>query len=302
MTDKIHEHGSLAGIELGYTGVAASNRYSREIPMAPTHRTVEGYDPVQARMMDKADIKAVRKWHVDAALRAKSAGFDLIYVYCGHSLSIQMHFLSRQRNTRTDEYGGSLENRVRLFREILEETKEAVGDTCAVPVRFAVDELRGPKGITHDAEGRDIIEMLAEMPDLWDVNVSDWHNDSVTSRFAEQGLSGRVYLFREISDDKTCCRGRTLYLAGRHGFFDQTGCHGFLSAPPVPPLPIRSCRKKSKKAVLTISANVLAATSASVAIISLHPSGARRTRPWERNGARAGIPSAFNRKEVTHVY
>lgn len=195
MTDKIHEHGSLAGIELGYTGIAASNRYSREIPLAPTHRTVAGYDPVQARMMDKADIKAVRKWHVDAALRAKIAGFDLIYVYCGHSLSIQMHFLSRQRNTRTDEYGGSLENRVRLFREILEETKEAVGDTCAVPVRFAVDELRGPKGITHDAEGRDIIEMLAEIPDLWDVNVSDWHNDSVTSRFAKQGYQEEYISF-----------------------------------------------------------------------------------------------------------
>lgn len=187
MTDKIHQFDSLAGIELGYAGTAASNRYSREIPMAPMHRPVDGYDPVQARTMDKADIKAVRRWHIDAARRARTAGFDLIYVYVGHALSIQMHFLSRQRNTRTDEYGGNLENRVRLFREILEETKNAVGDTCAVAVRFAVDEMRGPDGITSDAEGRDIIEMLAEEPDLWDVNVSDWHNDSITSRFAQQG-------------------------------------------------------------------------------------------------------------------
>lgn len=187
MTDKIHQFDSLAGIELGYAGIAASNRYSREIPLAPSHRPIDGYDPVQARTMDKADIREVRRWHIDAARRARTAEFDLIYVYAGHALSIQMHFLSRQRNTRTDEYGGSLENRVRLFREILEETKEAVGDTCAVAVRFAVDEMRGPDGITSDAEGRDIVAMLAEIPDLWDVNVSDWHNDSITSRFAQQG-------------------------------------------------------------------------------------------------------------------
>ncbi len=187
MTDKIHEHGSLAGIELGYASVMAPNRYSREIPIAPVARPVEGYDPLQARAMDKADIRAVRKYHIEAAHRAKAAGFDVIYVYCGHDLAIQMHFLSRRRNTRTDEYGGSFENRIRLFREILEETKDAVGDTCGVAVRFAVDEMRGSDGIEWDSEGRDVIERLAELPDLWDVNVSDWHNDSITSRFAGEG-------------------------------------------------------------------------------------------------------------------
>ncbi|MGI9406999.1 MAG: NADH:flavin oxidoreductase, partial [Hyphomicrobiaceae bacterium] len=117
MNDRIHEHGSLAGVELAYAGMVSPNRYSREIPLAPSHWTVDAYDPVQARMMDKSDIKTVRRWHVDAALRARRAGFDIIYVYAGHSLSILMHFLSRERNNRSDEYGGSLENRVRLFRE-----------------------------------------------------------------------------------------------------------------------------------------------------------------------------------------
>ena len=62
-----------------------------------------------------------------------------------------MHFLQRRRNTRTDEYGGSLENRIRLFREVIEETKDAVGDTCGVVVRFATDEMMGPDGITATA-------------------------------------------------------------------------------------------------------------------------------------------------------
>jgi dimethylamine/trimethylamine dehydrogenase len=98
-----------------------------------------------------------------------------------------MHFLQRRRNQRGDEYGGALENRVRLFREVIEDTKDAVGDRCAVAVRLAIDELMGPEGIAADGEGREIVEMLSELPDLWDVNVSNWENDSVTSRFGEEG-------------------------------------------------------------------------------------------------------------------
>ncbi|MEM9371438.1 MAG: NADH:flavin oxidoreductase, partial [Pseudomonadota bacterium] len=188
MCDKIHAHGSLAGIEPTYSGVASSNRYSREIPMGPSARPIDYYDPVQARAMDKQDIRNLRRWYVDAAKRSRKAGFDIIYVYAGHNLPALMHFLSRRRNDRGDEYGGSLENRVRLFREVLEETKEAVGDTCGVAVRFAVDEMAGEDGLTCDGEGHDVVEMLAEIPDLWDVNVSEWENDSQTSRFAKQGF------------------------------------------------------------------------------------------------------------------
>ena len=63
-----------------------------------------------------------------------------------------MQFLSRRCNHRSDEYGGSLENRVRLLREMIEDTKEAVGDTCAVAVRFAVDELMGDGGVSAEAK------------------------------------------------------------------------------------------------------------------------------------------------------
>ena len=106
-----------------------------------------------------------------------------------------MHFLSARRNQRSDEYGGSLENRVRLLREVLEETKDAVGDRCAVAIRIAVDELLGPEGITSDGEGREIIEMLAELPDLWDVNLSEWENDSQTSRFSDEGFQEQYTSF-----------------------------------------------------------------------------------------------------------
>jgi len=188
MTDAVHEHGSLAGIELVYQGLAGKNHYSRLPTFGPTHASVMGGYPMQARAMDKTDIKNLRKWYRDAAIRSKKAGFDIVYTYAGHGLSVLMHFLSRQHNDRTDEYGGSLENRARLLKEVLIDTKEAVGDTCAVALRIAVDELLGKDGIQASAEGSEIIEMLAEIPDLWDVNVSSWENDSATSRFSSEGF------------------------------------------------------------------------------------------------------------------
>lgn len=201
MCEAVHQHGSLAGVELAFNGYSAPNRYSREIPWAPSNTPVRGYDPVQARAMSRADIQQLRAMHRAAALRARDAGFDIIYVYAGHDLGMPFHFLTPRNNRRTDEYGGVLENRVRLLRELIEDTRDAVGDRCAVAVRLAVDEQR-VDGLSRDGEGAEIFSMLADLPDLWDVNVADWSNDSVTARFASEGyqetlLSGLKALTRK---------------------------------------------------------------------------------------------------------
>ena len=66
-----------------------------------------GYDPVQTRRMDKEDIRNLRKWHRDAALRAKRAGFDI--VYCMPPMGCPpIQFILKRYNDRSDEYGGSL--------------------------------------------------------------------------------------------------------------------------------------------------------------------------------------------------
>ena len=194
MCEAVHRHGALAAIELTHNGGSASNLSSRDVPIAPSH-AMTNYHPWQARAMDKEDIRNYRRWHREAALRSKKAGFDVVYVYAAHDLSLALHFLQRRRNRRTDEYGGSYENRVRLFRELIEETKEAIGDTCAVAVRFAVDEKMGEEGILHQNEGRDVIARLAELPDLWDVNVSPWRHDSAVSRFSEEAYQEEFIAF-----------------------------------------------------------------------------------------------------------
>src|SRR5918993_370493 len=201
MCEKVHAHGALAAIELTHNGPTASNLYSREVLLAPSHQPSKYGYPNQARAMTLADIADYRRWHRAAAVRAKRAGFDIVYVYAAHDLSLAMHFLQRRRNQRTDAYGGSLENRVRLLREVLEDTKDAVGDSCAVALRFATEELLGPGGIER-AESEDIVALLAELPDLWDVNVAAWYNDSVPSRFAPEGAQEPFVDFVKRSTSK----------------------------------------------------------------------------------------------------
>lgn len=186
VTDAIHVHGSLAAIELVHNGMSVNNMYTRIPPMGPSHRPTSGdLYPIQARRMDKGDIADLRRWHREAAVRSVQAGYDIVYVYAGHNLSTLQHFLSPRYNNRTDEYGGSLENRTRLLREVLEDTREAVDGRTAVACRIVIDELIGSDGFTRD-DMVGVMEMLGEHPDVWDFMVGAWPDDSVTSRFGPE--------------------------------------------------------------------------------------------------------------------
>ncbi|SIS69938.1 FAD-dependent oxidoreductase [Paracoccus saliphilus] len=184
MCDAVHEHGSLAGVQLAYPANYNGNRLTREVPLGPMDRPVSGYHPVQVRAMDKSDIRNLRDWWKAAAIRARKAGFDIINVDSNFS-TIAFQFLS-PRNQRSDEYGGSLANRVRLLKELIEVSREGAGEGVAISVRLIVDELFGDQGLRVADEGIEAISMLAELPDLWDLVVGTWADDSPTSRFAPE--------------------------------------------------------------------------------------------------------------------
>src|SRR5439155_26554661 len=97
------------------------------------------------RELDRAGVRELEGLYAAAARRARDAGFDIVYVYGAHSF-LPLQFLSTYYNKRTDEYGGSLENRARFWLETLELVREAVGDGCAIAARLAVDAM-GTKGL-----------------------------------------------------------------------------------------------------------------------------------------------------------
>ncbi len=210
MADAMKTHGALAGIQLAYSGINGPNMYTKEVPLAPTALPIRTFtnDPVQARAMDKTDIKNLRRWFVNAAKRSKLAGFDLICLYGAHGFGIFQHFLSRATNQRTDEYGGSLENRSRFAREVVADMRDAVGDTMALTMRVSLDETIGQLGFSN-AEVRDFISMNAELPDLWDLAMGTWEDCSGPSRFKEEAAQEAwVTGIRELSPKPVVGVGR----------------------------------------------------------------------------------------------
>jgi dimethylamine/trimethylamine dehydrogenase len=187
MAEAMKSHGALAGIQLAYSGINGPNLYTREVPLAVTGGPILTFtpDPVQARTIDREDIRNIRRWFRNAVRRAKLAGFDLVCLYGAHGFGIFQHFLSRVTNQRSDEYGGSLENRSRFVREVIAEAREEMRGEMAITLRLSLHEA-GALGFSN-SEVRDFIALNNDLPDLWDLAHGTWENCSGTSRFVPEG-------------------------------------------------------------------------------------------------------------------
>ena len=119
MTEGAHEHGALAAVELWHGGIHVEARESRTVPLAPSQIASEFEPLVVPKAMELSDIRRTQDDWVAAALRAREAGFDIVYVYGSHTY-LPTQFLSPRYNHRTDAYGGSFENRARFWLETLE--------------------------------------------------------------------------------------------------------------------------------------------------------------------------------------
>jgi dimethylamine/trimethylamine dehydrogenase len=249
IADAIHAGGALAGIELAHNGMNAPNLSSREPPLGPAHLPVVTWsnDPVQARMMSASDLADLRRWHRLAVRRALAAGYDVIYVYSGHNLSVLHHFLSRRYNQRTDSYGGSVANRARLLAEVLEDTREECEGRAAVACRLTVDEGVGDDGITR-AEAAEVITLLDHLPDVWDLVLGSWELDSATSRFAaEAEREPLIAGLKQLSAKPVVGVGRftspdTMVRQVRAGILDMIGAARPSIADPFLPAKIRAGR------------------------------------------------------------
>ena len=199
MVEAVHAHDALAGIEFFHGGAYMPSRHTRMTPISPSgvqEKTseIETMSLQAPKVMDKKDIKDLKQWHIDATKRAMKAGFDIIYCYAGMGF-LPYHFLHPLFNTRTDEYGGSLQNRSRLIKEIITEMKETAGSKAAIAVRISTDELLEFKSESSQTEAHELFELIGELPDLWDIKLSEWVKETPSGRFAESGFMEPYYSF-----------------------------------------------------------------------------------------------------------
>ncbi len=140
LTDALHEFGAIAVTELQHAGRNAATYKTGFQPIAPSPIPCEisgGYIPREMSLEDIADI--TRKYAA-AARRAREAGYDMITLHGAHGYILNS-FLSPFTNKRTDDYGGSLENRYRFGSEIYQAIRAQVGEECPVGYRITADEF-----------------------------------------------------------------------------------------------------------------------------------------------------------------
>jgi dimethylamine/trimethylamine dehydrogenase len=191
LTEKAHEHGALASVQLWYGGPFAGGQESRMVGVrkAASHvRTMMGV-PVAGRAMSKDEIRDVQQYYVRAARLAREAGFDIVCLLCSTAVDITHQFLLPALNKRTDEYGGALENRARFALETYEQIRAAVGDDLAITVRLGVDTLEHPYGmgeggIRADGDGGGFMELADDLVDMWDLVIGplEWGEQAGPSR------------------------------------------------------------------------------------------------------------------------
>lgn len=217
VTRRAHAHGSKIAIQINHSGkVAAHDRANGremwvsslppEAPVPEAMRTITpkefstfvgvGPYPDRYRVMDKADIAQMIEWFAAAALRAKQANFDAVEVHAAHNYMLA-NFLSPFFNSRTDEYGGSYENRSRLLREVLTAVRERVGPGFPVWVRLDAEEMHTPGGITMDEALQ--TARLCEALGVDAINVSAYARMPTGSAFTDAPIPQKPAAYRAFA-------------------------------------------------------------------------------------------------------
>jgi 2,4-dienoyl-CoA reductase-like NADH-dependent reductase (Old Yellow Enzyme family) len=173
VAEAVHEHGTKIMAEIWHAGYA-SGMWEPLGPKAPqlgASATAFFAEAAVCYAMGREDMRELIDAHAQSTRHLRQAGYDGIEVHLSHSTTLE-YFLSPSFNKRTDEYGGSLENRVRLIREVLEVVREECGDEMAVGIRISADELL-PDGV-GTTETAEIIRILRdrELIDFVDLDVS----------------------------------------------------------------------------------------------------------------------------------
>jgi len=192
--ESIHRQGAKVAIQINHAGASAlSTRTGMQPVSASDIPSKEGGEI--PRPLEREEIYAIAKKYGDAARRAQIAGFDAVEVHCGHSYLLSQ-FLSPTTNRRTDEFGGSPENRACFPKLVLEEVRKAVGPNFPIIVRLSADEMVA--GGNNLEQGIEEMKYFCGEADIFDVScgLNSSIRYQIDSNFRPDGW--RSYMARAV--------------------------------------------------------------------------------------------------------
>ncbi len=178
MIDAVHKQGAKIAVQLFHAGRERARVYrsKNKEAVAPSFIENDPYFKEHYRPMTEDEIREVIRAFGDAAKRAREAGFDAIQVHGAHAYLLSQ-FLSPYANRRSDDWGGTLEERLRFHREIYREIREKAGEDYPVFIKIGVQD--GFAGGLEFREGKKAARLMAE-----------WGFDALE---ISSGLRGKYY-------------------------------------------------------------------------------------------------------------
>lgn len=196
LVENLHKNGATVAIQINHAGASASSARTgvETVSSSNVPTKVGGEVP---RPMTREEILHTVKKYGEAAKRVQAIGFDAVEIHCGHSY-LMSQFISPYYNKRTDEFGGSMENRLRFPRMVLEEVRRQVGPWFPIIVRVSAEE-RVPGGNTLE-DTLKYLEYLDEFVDIYDVScgLNPSLHYQIDSNFLPDGW--RSYQARAVKD------------------------------------------------------------------------------------------------------
>lgn len=196
LVETLHKSGTTVAIQINHAGASASSARTGMQTVSSSNIPTKAGGEIPRPMTREEILHTVRKYG-EAARRARDIGFDAIEIHCGHSY-LMSQFISPYYNKRTDEFGGSVENRLRFPRMVLEEVRKQVGPWFPIIVRISAEErVEGGNTLEDTLE---YLEYLDEFVDLYDVScgLNPSLQYQIDSNFLEDGW--RSYMARAVKD------------------------------------------------------------------------------------------------------
>ncbi|MBR5637622.1 MAG: FAD-dependent oxidoreductase [Pseudobutyrivibrio sp.] len=165
-TERMHKHGACVGIQINHAGASAVSARTGMQPVSASDVPSKAGGEIP-RPLEKEEIYEIVKKYGEAAKRAQTAGFDCVEIHAGHSYLLSQ-FLSPTTNKRTDEFGGSAENRARFAKLVIEEVRKQVGPFFPIFVRISADEFVEGGNTLEDT--LDYLKYFQEEVDVFDVS------------------------------------------------------------------------------------------------------------------------------------